>query len=91
MCCGNAFSALQITPAVAEEFLRTVDHEQLRVQLDCLGDRDPKNPAAVFIKAVREGWQLPTQYMERIEEQNRATGAPATTRISQSPPDKAGR
>ncbi len=51
-----------VSPETIEEFLQTVKHETLGLQLDCLLDREPKDAAATFVKAVRENWAAPTKY-----------------------------
>ncbi len=62
---------LKISPAVAQGFQQDVSEEELRLQLDCLEDREPRNRAAIFVKAVREGWEAPPRYLERLEAQER--------------------
>lgn len=61
-----------VSTAATDEMLRTRDHAHLRIQLDCLRDREPKNAAATFVKAVREVWALPQIYVARIEAVERA-------------------
>ena len=57
--------ALQVSPEVARELLQNTPAEDIKVQLDCLSDRAPKDAAAIFVKAVREGWSLPSKYLKR--------------------------
>lgn len=54
-----------VSPATAEEFLQTVAPDAIELQLDCLEERRPNDPAATFVKAVRENWALPTRYTKR--------------------------
>ena len=51
-----------VSPETIEEFLQNVSSEILNLQLDCLRDRNPKDAAATFVKAVRENWAAPTKY-----------------------------
>lgn len=64
--------ALKVSPDVAQSLLQSTSPEILRLQLDCLSDRSPKDAAAVFVKAAREGWEAPAKYLQRIEAQDRA-------------------
>ena len=66
---------LKISPDVARELLASTPAEALALQLDCLRDRRAKDPAAVFVKAVREGWEPPAKYFERAEAAERAQKA----------------
>ncbi len=66
---------LKISPEVARDLLASTSIEALRLQLDCLRDRRAKDPAAVFVKAVREGWEPPAKYFERVESAERAQNA----------------
>ena len=63
---------LKISPEVARELLRATPPDVLRLQLDCLADRGPKDPAAVLVKALRQGWEAPAKYLERVGAQERA-------------------
>lgn len=65
-------TALGVSAPVAHELCEGIAPEALRVQLDCLDDREAKNPAAVFVKAAREMWALPASYVSRVEAQERA-------------------
>lgn len=64
--------ALKVSPEVARDLLQSASLQVLRLQLDCLHDRVPKDPAAVFVKAVREEWEAPQKYLERVEAAERA-------------------
>jgi hypothetical protein len=64
--------AIGVSPHTARELHQTADPGQLALQLDCLQDREPRNPAATFVKAVRELWALPHPYVERMEALERA-------------------
>jgi hypothetical protein len=63
---------LKIMPDIANESHKTVFAEQLALQLNCLSDRVPKDLAATFVKAVREGWAPPAKYIERQRAVERA-------------------
>lgn len=39
-----------------------MDEAKLQLQLDCLPLRNPKDPAATFVKAVRENWAPPSKF-----------------------------
>jgi hypothetical protein len=56
---------LKVAPVVAHDLLQSVQASALREQLDCLEDRMPKDPAAVFVKATREGWEPPRAFINR--------------------------
>lgn len=58
---------LKISPDVAHELFESTPPEVLQLQLDCLDDRDPRNRAATFVKAVRQSWEGPPKYFERLE------------------------
>ncbi len=75
---------LKITPDVANELHKTVPAEQLTLQLDCLSDRAPKDLAATFVKAAREGWAPPAKYFERQEAAERAKKARAVQEMAQA-------
>lgn len=57
--------ALGVTSDVARELMEKVSGEKLRLQLECLAERDPKDSAATFVKAVREEWAPPTKHTQR--------------------------
>jgi hypothetical protein len=63
---------LKVSPDVARDLCERVPAAELQRQLDCLSDRDPRDPAAIFVKAVREGWEVPLKYFERQEAVERA-------------------
>ena len=67
----------KVSPDVARELLASTPSETLGLQLDCLRDRNPDDPAAVFVKAVREGWAPPAKYTKRLEAAGRAKKARA--------------
>lgn len=66
---------LKVGREVAHELLDRVELRVLREQLDCLSDRAPKDPAAVFVKATREGWEPPRAFTDRREAVLRAQEA----------------
>lgn len=63
---------LKVSPAVAGELLQSTSREALQLQLDCLRDREPRSPAATFVKAVREEWEPPAKYLQRVEAAQKA-------------------
>lgn len=67
--------AMKVSPDVARELVTTVPLEKLYFQLDCLTDREPRDRAATFVKAVRQGWEAPGKYAERQELADRAARA----------------
>ena len=69
---------LKISPVVAQSFLHSTGPEELQAQLDCLEDREPRDSAATFVRAVREKWELPGKYLQRQEAQERAKKAQTT-------------
>ena len=62
-------AALKVSPDVAHQLLRDIPSEDLQLQLACLADREPRDSAATFVKAVRENWALPGKYLERLKAQ----------------------
>jgi hypothetical protein len=66
---------IKISPEVAQSLLETVPAAHLRLQLDCLADREPRDHAATFVKAVRESWEAPAKYLERQKTTQRAKKA----------------
>lgn len=40
---------------------------QLQLQLDCLGDRNPRDPAALFLYALQRDLSPPATYLERMQ------------------------
>lgn len=70
---------LKISPDVARELLANTSVTALEAQLDCLPDRAPKDPAAVFVKAVREGWELPAKFLDRVKASERAQKSQMTS------------
>ncbi len=56
---------LGVSPDVAQGLLSSVSYEALRLQLDCLADRKPRDPAALFLYAVRQDLAPPPTYLER--------------------------
>jgi len=63
---------LKVGREVGLELLDRVELWALREQLDCLEDRAPKDPAAVLVKATREGWEPPRAFTDRREAAQRA-------------------
>lgn len=71
---------LKVSPEVARELLRQVAPEALRLQLDCLDSREPRDRAAVFVKAAREGWDAPAKYLQAQERRQRTGGRAQSAR-----------
>lgn len=63
---------LKVSPHIARQLLEETPVADLEVQLDCLDDREPRDVAATFVKAVREQWELPASYIQRQQAENRA-------------------
>lgn len=59
-----------VSPATIKEFLQTIEHDTLQLQLECLPERAAKDAAATFVKAVRETWAAPTKYTRRKSAEN---------------------
>lgn len=81
--------AVGVSAAVAQDMCASFMPEQVRLQLLCLPDRDPKNPAATLVSAIRDGWGPPPKYLERSEHAQHEEGTRATSAQRQS--DKATR
>lgn len=60
---------LNVSPEVARQLAASTSEDELRLHLDCLDDREPRDRAATFVKSVREAWQVPAKYLERQEAQ----------------------
>ena len=69
--------ALKVSSDVARQLLNSTSADTLRLQLNCLDDREPRDPAATLVRAVRQEWELPAKYLERHKAQNRAQNAKA--------------
>ena len=76
--------ALHVTPDVARELLASTVESQLILQLDCLADRAQNDSAAVFVKAVREGWAPPAKYTKRLQAAERARKARAAQEAAEA-------
>jgi len=63
--------ATGVSPTVAQELFTSFPQEQITLQLDCLSDREPKNPPATLVTAIRQGWSPPAPYTDRFEAQER--------------------
>lgn len=63
--------SIGVDGAVARHILEQHSVEAIRLQLDCLADRKPRDPAALFLYAVRRDLGPPAPYLERIERQRR--------------------
>jgi len=71
---------LKVSPEVARDLLRQVSPASLRLQLDCLSERQPRDAAAVFVKAAREGWDAPAKYLEARHPRHEALESAQTVR-----------
>ena len=62
-------NAIGVSPKVANEFISNAEitPEMIRLQLDCLSDREPHDAAATFVSAVRGNWSPPGDYHKRLE------------------------
>jgi len=58
-----------ISRHVAEELANKYGHDTIRQQIEALPYRNPKDPAAVLVKAIRESWALPEAYQKELERQ----------------------
>jgi hypothetical protein len=77
-------AAIKVSAEVARELVENTASEALHLQLDCLSDREPRNAAAVLVKAVREGWEPPAKYLERQQAAERVLEAQTTLASSQA-------
>lgn len=64
--------ALGVTKAVATQLLKDHTAEEIREQLAVLPHRPAKEPAAVFVKALKERWAAPKAYTETTKKAARA-------------------
>ncbi len=71
---------IKVSPEVARELLRLISPQSLRLQLNCLRSRQPRDLAAVFVKAAREGWDAPAKYLEALEGPQSGSGRAQTAR-----------
>lgn len=53
---------LGVAPTVVAVLLENHPPERIWQQLEWLPARNPRDPAAMLVKAVQEGWSLPTHY-----------------------------
>lgn len=67
--------AAGVSPKVAAELVRDHAPAEIRRQLDCLSDRNPKNPAAVLVQSIRGAWTNPLSYASRLEAAQREENA----------------
>ncbi len=74
---------LKVSSAVASELLQNTARDVLQLQLDCLDDREPRSRAATFVKAVREEWEPPAKYLQRIEAAQEARERTKNARAAQ--------
>ena len=57
--------AVGVKPAVARALLAGHTPEQIAAQLEMLDAREPRNPAAVLVQAIRQDWSPPAKYLQR--------------------------
>lgn len=62
-----------VSGAVARELLDKFGAGEIELQLACLSDREPRDAAATFVKAVRENWAPPGAYTAKLEDLERET------------------
>ena len=67
--------AVGVATSVARELCRSFEPGRIELQLDCLADREPKNPAAALVKSIRQGWNPPLAYERRVEAPERGDSA----------------
>jgi hypothetical protein len=69
--------------AVASQVLEQQSAPDIRLQLDCLGDRHPRDPAALFLYAVRHDLAPPPAFLDRVERERREAASSAQSLPSQ--------
>lgn len=74
---AQALEAQRVSPAVARELAERFDPDLIRIQIECLADRNGNDPAAFLVKSIRESWALPEAFVERREARERAEEARA--------------
>src|SRR5207249_4136915 len=57
--------AVGVSPGAIPGLLAQGAPEQIALQLDCLPDRHPEDPAKMLVKAIREEWTPPATYAQR--------------------------
>ena len=72
-------SEIGIEVEVAEKTLTQYAVEEIVQQLACLTDRKPRDPAALFLYALRRELPAPATYLERITQRQQQEMALATT------------
>jgi hypothetical protein len=60
-----------VSPSVAQELIDSFPAELIQGQLDCLADREPKNPPAALVKSIRQNWNPPPSYQQRLKDKER--------------------
>jgi hypothetical protein len=63
--------ALGIDESTAQGLSAQYSEDQIRMQLDCLGERKPRDPAALFLYCLRKDAAPPASYLQKIEKQQR--------------------
>lgn len=77
-------TSIGVSPEVAQGFMAAVPQEELALQLDCLPERKAKDPAAVFVKSVREKWGIPQAHLDRVQARQQAEQAKASRQNAQA-------
>ena len=75
--------------AMARQVLTQHEAAVVRAQLDCLPDRKPRDPAALFLYAVRRGLAPPPSYLERVARQRQREAERPCNARSQAEVDEA--
>ena len=64
--------AVGVEESIAVQIEQQFAAEQINLQLDCLAARNPRDPAALFLYALRRNVAPPAAYLERVEQQRQA-------------------
>ncbi len=68
--------AVGVKPAVARRLCRQAAPEAIRLQLDCLHAREPRQPAALLVRAIIENWEPPARFEPQQQSQGAEHGQP---------------
>lgn len=64
----TALFGLGVSEKVADALCRKHPQEEIEAQIKMLHFRDPQDPAAVLVTAIRENWAPPARYLEAEKE-----------------------
>jgi hypothetical protein len=64
--------AVGVSPGAIPGLLAKGTPERIALQLDCLPDRHPEDPAKMLVKAIREDWAPPAAYVQRLQAESDA-------------------